>query len=85
MQLHLRMLVAAIVLSSFSIIMKKYFKLLTTDLRNRYSDTGETAFNLELSVSVIIATPLSSLTSRSCNNLKCSLTLALTVTHSFQF
>ena len=40
-------------------------------------------FNLELSVSDIIATPDSSITSMLWNFLKCSLTLVLTVTHSF--
>ena len=38
------------------------------------------AFNFELSVSVIIATPEMSLTSIPCNLIKSSLTLALTVT-----
>ena len=41
-------------------------------------------FIFELSVSDIIASPSSSLTSRSCNLLKSPLTLVLTVTHSFK-
>ena len=42
------------------------------------------ALIFELSVSVITAIPDNSLTSRSCNFLKCSLTLTFTVTHLFE-
>ena len=46
---------------------------------------SDIAFNFELSVSVIIATPVNSSTFKLCSFLKSSLTFAFTVTHSLLF